>query len=132
MVLTKKGLRRSHIYKKQENNCQSQMMWTSCIKKIINDLLTLFADITGSQMIFLINGSDIICDPELFSCFFILTLFSFDPTSLSLSLYIYIYIYIYIYLERERSSNVNPSFIVNVRTTKIVAHGIFNHNIHVL
>ena len=39
---------------------------------------------------------------------------------------VYIYIYIYIYRERERerereeSSNVNPYFIVNVRTTKIV------------
>ena len=50
---------------------------------------------------------------------------------LSLSLYIYIYIYIYIEREREESSNVNSSFIVNVRTTKIVPCGIFSLNIHV-
>ena len=48
---------------------------------------------------------------------------------------IYIYIYIYIYREREReggSSNVNKSFIVNVRTIESAPRDIFSLNIHVL
>ena len=39
-------------------------------------------------------------------------------------------IYIYIYI--GSSSNVNSSFIVNVRTAENAPHGIFSLNIHVL
>ena len=63
--------------KKQRNNSQPHIMWAQTLKKSLMIFWCHHDISTESQMIFLTCGAHIICDPELFSCFFILPLFSY-------------------------------------------------------